>query len=311
MDNPRVAVLEGEIDGLVAYLPRIGVEAPGAFEREVDERLGRIDRGSLEVPEVRPELMTRFFEASSEELDRSALHRRIRRKPLGYAGDYLCIDWIYGERCDEEPASACWDRFFHRRHAPTAVRNRKQVFRDRFEAACREHPGRAAVLDLACGPCRDLAEAIEQAGEAARGSLVHCVDVDPRAVAYARHVVPADGHGVDVRFEVRNALRLRPPRRYDLVWSGGLFDYLADQIAARLLARMWSWTEPGGRLVVGNFHPANPSRPWMEWGGAWFLIHRTEEDYRRLCERAGIPLECVTFEREPLEVCLFCVAQKG
>jgi SAM-dependent methyltransferase len=302
--------MEAMIEGLVAYLSRIGEERPEVFDRGIHERLGRLDAASKEAPEERPALMARFFEAAAPELDRSVLHRHIRQKPLGYAGDYLAIEGIYQERCDEEPASALWDRFFHRQCAPRAVRNRKQYFRDLFAGLCRERPEGASILNVASGPCRDLAEAIEQAGEVARGSRVHCVDIDARAVEYARAIVPADGHGVEVRFEVKNALRLRPLQRYDLVWSAGLFDYLEDRAAVRLLARMWSWTAQGGRLVVGNFHPANPSRPWMEWGGAWFLVHRAEEDYLRLCEAAGIPLQRVTFEREPLGVCLFCCAAR-
>ena len=37
----------------------------------------------------------------------------------------------------------------------------------------------------------------------------------------------------------------------------------------------------------------------MEWIGAWFLIHRDEEEMRGLCDRAGIPADRVEYQLDP------------
>jgi len=73
---------------------------------------------------------------------------------------------------------------------------------------------------------------------------------------------------------------------------------------------MWSWTNHGGKIIVGNFHPGNPNRNYMEWCLDWLLIYRTEEDMLRLCEQAGIPEDCVSFDKEPLGVCVFCIVTR-
>lgn len=66
----------------------------------------------------------------------------------------------------------------------------------------------------------------------------------------------------------------------------------------------------GGQLVVGNFHPRNPTRGIMEWLGDWFLVHRDEAGMRRLAREAGIPEGLVRYEEEPLGVCGFLRAGK-
>lgn len=95
------------------------------------------------------------------------------------------------------------------------------------------------------------------------------------------------------------------------IWSAGLFDYLDIKAAARLLKRMWNWTNKGGRVVIGNFHPENPTRNYMEWVGEWFLVHRTEDDMTELSHLAGIPREALSFDRDATGVQLFMTALKG
>ena len=87
-------------------------------------------------------------------------------------------------------------------------------------------------------------------------------------------------------------------------------DYLDDRRGCSLLRRMWAWTPEGGRLVVGNFHPRNPSRAYMEWCGDWHLIHRSEGDMLRLAAGAGVPLGRCRLDSETLGVCVFLVAQR-
>ena len=61
-------------------------------------------------------------------------------------------------------------------------------------------------------------------------------------------------------FVQRNALRFRPQRTYDLVWSAGLFDYFEDALFVTTLSRLLKATAADGELVVGNFSTQNPSR---------------------------------------------------
>lgn len=176
------------------------------------------------------------------------------------------------------------------------------------------------MLDIACGPCRDVSEAIVAAKHNAGGCHFHCADMDPNAISYAQNVIGSLSRrlsGVEAErfptftWETANAFRMRPDRKYDLTWSAGLFDYLDERTAALLLKKMWGRTREEGEVIVGNFHVSNPDRPWMEWCGNWRLIHRTEEDMLRLCDKAGIPPDAARFHFEPLGVNMFLRVRKG
>jgi extracellular factor (EF) 3-hydroxypalmitic acid methyl ester biosynthesis protein len=309
MARQLVNNLKGKIDDFSRFLKLIVEKEPGNFEKEFHDRLNYINQLSLLCPEERPYLMENIISIAPEVYE-SIFHNRSWYKPLGYSGDYQIIDWIYTKKTGSPGFGKMWDEFFHRQEAPKAVRNRKAYFSDIFKKL--GNPGKEgkSVLNLACGPCRDVAEAVKLLDFSHPGILLHLVDYDFRAIAYAQEVVGIPPQGVDCIWQKKNVLRLRTDRTYDLVWSGGLFDYLDDRQASFLIARMWEWAKSGGNIIFGNFHPRNPSRNYMEWIGRWFLIYRTEDQMRRLCQMAGINLEFVTIEQEPLGVCIFCVISK-
>ena len=68
----------------------------------------------------------------------------------------------------------------------------------------------------------------------------------------------------------------------DLIYSIGLIDYLADEHVVALINYCYENLRPGGRLILGNFHPRNPEKAMMDHLVNWRLIHRTEGDLNRL-----------------------------
>ncbi|MDD2899019.1 MAG: class I SAM-dependent methyltransferase [Desulfuromonadaceae bacterium] len=284
-------------------ISKIGTMPDTDFDIKFHETIWNIEKHFKHCPQNRKSLIDEFMSATNSIFELSIMSNHSRTKPLGYAGDHQLIDMIYQKAIAESEAGRKLDEFFHRQKAPTAVRNRKSFFINTFCELC-DKRAEPSVLDIACGPCRDVAEAITHAGQRADGAMLHCIDMDPRAISYAQDVV-APVRDVNIRLQATNAFRFRPSQRYDLVWSAGLFDYLEDNLAAVLLRKMWKATSEGGEVIVGNFHVSNPDRPWMEWCGDWHLIHRTEDDMLHICRQAGIPVESVCFHYEPTGINMF------
>jgi hypothetical protein len=65
-----------------------------------------------------------------------------------------------------------------------------------------------------------------------------------------------------------------------------------------MLELFWRSLRTGGRALVFNFAPWNPTRAYMEWIGNWYLLYRTRQDLAMLAERAGVPGDQFTIASE-------------
>lgn len=312
--NARVpsaeARLKRELSAFAAALPRIADLPPDEFDRWFYDVLDPLDSLCRSLPLDRRALMEHFSALSAAEFSLGLIQERARRKPLGYAGDYLTIDWMYTRAHAEDGRGRLWDEFYHRQQAAIAVRNRKAYFGEVLRERVQESGRPLRILNLACGGCRDVADALRELGMPAEGLRFDCVDLEARALEHARTLTAPFGELADFRWYHEHVLRFAAPVRYDLAWSAGLFDYLNDRRAATLLRRTWNALEDGGRMVIGNFHPSNSTRSYMEWCMEWVLIHRVEEDFRRLCFDAGIPETAVSFQADGTGAVLFCIVQR-
>lgn len=243
-------------------------------------------------------------------LEATTLQGRAFRKPRGYAGDFEMIDLIYRRASCPDARLTRWDDAWQAHGAAQAVRNRKSYFLALLDRLVARHgPGaEPEVLDIASGPARDVAEhLVERPASRCRFT---CLDLDAEAITFARALIATTGAAERVQFVHGNALRWQTGQQFDLVWSAGLFDYLPDRLFVRLLERLWERVRPDGELVVGNFDPANPSRPYMELLGDWHLIHRTGEQLLDLAGEAGLPAASLSVGREPLGINLFLHARR-
>jgi extracellular factor (EF) 3-hydroxypalmitic acid methyl ester biosynthesis protein len=131
-----------------------------------------------------------------------------------------------------------------------------------------------------------------------------CVDYDKNAIEYSYNKVKEKGFLSNIEFHRENALKFRPSRQYDLIWSAGLFDYLDEKTFKMLLMRQLAFVKDGGELVVGNFSLNNPTRDYMECGN-WFLYHRTPDDLIKIASECDIPRDKIVVKSESLGVNLF------
>jgi extracellular factor (EF) 3-hydroxypalmitic acid methyl ester biosynthesis protein len=299
------------VERFTRYLSRINDVAPSAFDEGVLNRLEALDWSSRSDPYLRRQLMKLVFDECGLILDQSRLHQRARRKPLGYAGDYLLMDWIHANQVTSPGDGALWDEFFLRQPPAVASRNRDEMFGDVLSDMCLGAPERPhSVLDLGSGSCCDVADGLARLDASFDGLTIRCVDPSPRAISYAKGVVRAFDSVVGFTWDAASIYQFDPGARYDLIWVTGMLGFLPDIVAADLVRRIWEWTAEGGKAFLGNIHPRNPLRNYMEWCLEWVLFHRTEADLLKLCDQADIPRSCVSIRQEPLGIFSFCVLSR-
>ncbi len=223
-------------------------------------------------------------------------------KPFGYNGDFFIIEKIYQKYIN--PAEDCrkWDMFFHYLPAAVAVVNRKQLAIEQFthlnESKDKEPK---EILILGSGPANEVHEYL---GKTLHNNLrFDLIDLDKRAIEYARS---KNRDYLDVlKFMNHNVIRFIPEKKYDMIWSAGLFDYFKDKHFVYLIKKYHEHLKPGGEMIIGNFNINNPSRKIMEILGDWFLFHRSEDELQQFALQAGIKKRNIRVISEPLGINLF------
>src|SRR3989338_410206 len=240
-------------------------------------------------------------------------------KPYGYAGDFQIIDDIYLNDPQSKGFERLWDNYFLRMGPSIATRNRKEDFKSIIKLLTAQRSSDLArIMDLASGPCRELKELMAENGFGGRNVVFDCYDFDDHAIAYAKELL---NNPPTIYFYKKNALRLslkkdiksEIPNEYDLIFSTGLFDYLDERVATRLVGNLRKLLKEDGWLCISNYlwKSANPWAHLMEWVAEWNLIYRTEDEFVKLFTDAGFAKKNLTIEFEPLRIMQYCLAQNG
>jgi SAM-dependent methyltransferase len=223
-------------------------------------------------------------------------------KPYGYAGDFEIIDKMYLKTTSSNPKLTKWDLFYHQHAAAAAVRNRKTFFKTVLAERASQTAGTCEVLDVASGPCRDILEYYEEQGTT--GVNFDCVEADLKAILHATKInykfLP------HITFYNKNIFRFQTEKKYDLIWSAGLFDYFDDKTFVRLVSRLCNYIKPGGELIIGNFAVGNPTEGYMESFLDWYLYHRSPEQLIQLAKATGnTAIKNIKIDQEAAGVNLF------
>lgn len=222
------------------------------------------------------------------------------QKPHGYAGDYEIIDRIYTQYVSDKTHLSKWDVYAQEHACAHAVRNRVPYLSQLLEKKQYTTQIAGGVLNLASGPGRDMLQFFENNPDV----QVHfdCIEQDQNAVNHAQTLCKNFLH--KTTFHVKNALRFQSKKKYDLIWSAGLFDYFDDQVFVFMLKKLGGMVAESGEIVIGNFSPTNPSRAYMELF-EWHLHHRSPNTLKALAVAAGFSAGQIGVEKEATGVNLF------
>jgi extracellular factor (EF) 3-hydroxypalmitic acid methyl ester biosynthesis protein len=211
------------------------------------------------------------------------LSSRAIEKPRGYAGDAVMLDYIYKPReLELSPLGQAVHRNTSRGPNAQSVLWRRDYLAERICEAMESDVG-GQILSVASGLMRELERVRQMTGrrdaeiwalEQDRLSLEDCVQ------SYADFRVRPINESIAYLF------RKQPPRRYDLIYSAGLFDYLPDRMAEALVHSLYGLLAADGLLTIGNFTKDSHDRGFMEGFMDWSLIYRDEEDLIRLADTA-------------------------
>jgi extracellular factor (EF) 3-hydroxypalmitic acid methyl ester biosynthesis protein len=242
-------------------------------------------------------ISSEFWRVTGDRLKCGVLQLRAREKPRGYAGDFETLQFFYEHRLCDDQLGCLFDRYFQGQAAVEAVRARIDLIAASIVEAVCSRPASEPfrIASIGSGPAIEIEIAARLVPEKYRDAIrVQLFDLDQAALDDAVRRIGAVLRLDQIAAYRENLYRISEQasrsalRASDFIFCTGLFDYLPDDSAARMLHFLYGKLTPSGRLMVGNFAPHNPSRAYMEWVGNWYLIHRDADDLSRLVTVAGI-----------------------
>lgn len=235
-------------------------------------------------------------------------------KPYGYAGDFKIIDDIYQNQATSVGFDRLFDNYFLMSPASIATRNRKEDFKRKIKDFMLSRKNEISILDVASGPCRDVFELINSDASSFEKVSFTCMDKEPAAIAYANNLI---GQKKNVNLIQTDIFRLALKKKsydsapkYDFIYSTGLFDYLSDELALRLIANFKTLLKPGGVLGIANYldRYSNTSLHFMELVGDWELVYRSRMDFENVFLKAGFQKTELEFDFEQQGIMQYCFA---
>ena len=250
---------------------------------------------------------------------------RTYHKPLGYAGDYEIMNMIHRNAFEGESLYAKMVHYWLvNQWAAKSVRNRVAHMKTKLleETARVTRQGRVArILNLGCGPAREVQQFISEHRVADHAELT-LLDFDAETLNYAVSKLEEIKHAHKRQTQIQSKLMsvtqlvkyIAQPANsplgtgFDLIYCGGLFDYLSDQMCRQLVSLFYEWLAPEGLVVVANMNDQQkPFRHMVEFLLDWHLPYR---DARCMSSFAPEKADDWSVISEPLAVNLFLEARK-
>lgn len=203
-------------------------------------------------------------------------------KPRGYSGDASLLDIYYKHSSMSGhvgEASALGKQIYDctvNDPACAAGRERCEILARTVDEAAERTGGATEILAVAAGHLREA-----EICKSLRANQIKrwvALDQDPVSVG----VMTRDIGGSVVDPMIGSVLGLLKRSydlgTFDLVYASGLYDYLQQKIAVKLLQRLAELLRPGGQFLFANFSDEVTSDGYMETFMDWQLILRSADD---------------------------------
>jgi len=224
--------------------------------------------------------------------ERIEINRHIYRKPLGYPGDYIMMNYIYDYNGDDNYlGDSSYEKLINNYtcNIPISCSNitRKEFLKVKILETL-EKEDKAKILSVACGPVRELIELLRER-EITKSLLFKCLDFEKKTLDYVesqikkiepekRQLLFIEYICRDITSIIRDRLLKEKLKDQDLIYAFGIFDYLGERMASRLTKELYQLLDRGGKLIICNASLENNShRAYYELAGEWNMVHRTKE----------------------------------
>ncbi|MCG7853179.1 MAG: hypothetical protein MIO92_11725 [Methanosarcinaceae archaeon] len=258
-----------------------------------------------------------FREILGSMIFRSNIIKRFYDKPRGYPGDYLVFEHFYDSKAISRGIGFYLDLAVLHHPVTIGMLERKALIKKLILKYINETKQRpVSVLNIGSGAAREIRELIDEGKLKSRINFV-LEDQDEEGFDYFRTHAKAIPGRLRFTFKRQNVLESFGFRRgkscgkrYDIVYSVGISDYLTDNLFGFFLQHSFSQLKTGGFLIVACCNlRSKQCYTALKWFGEWKLHLRSSAEVRNILLRY-LGKHNVRFYWPKSRVAFFVVLQK-
>ena len=242
-------------------------------------------------------------------------------RPRGYPGDYELFEIVYNGKplAKENTIGFYFDKYFLNNTYSQAVRTRKNKMKNILQDLVENSDSRRLrLLNVACGPCREIRELLSDPYLTSRAQLCFTgLDNDEGALKHSKSALDNLPSNIALRFLNENVLDLSRDSKYhdligkqDVIYLLGLTEYLPERIFKKLMYFLSTLLNDKGLLVITykDKEIPLPSLP-PDWVCDWAFIKRSKDDLINAAKGLGDKYS-LRIEREGSGTIFFLILSK-
>lgn len=253
-----------------------------------------IEIEELEIQGIAKNVIISELANTREFIAQSPFYKRLQDWPRGYPGDFETVEYLIDAKNKAAPNSIAYLLEEYGMVSPAAQQHRNKLAYQthliaKYFRSNQIKNKKLRVLSIGCGSCPDIRQA-ENYIDAEQCEFV-LIDSDQDALDLAA----LKFSGLDQRSEFicANILRQLKPlaerENFDLILTGGLFDYFGEKAIVKILSQLYTHClQSDGMIFFTNISPRNIDRLWIEYLCNWNLIARSEDELKDYCLQIGI-----------------------
>jgi len=218
------------------------------------------------------------------------INRYIYSKPLGYAGDFRMMNYIF-EYSGDFLGETSFEMLINHYTCNISISRSNIERRDYLKnnifnmVNAKDNP---RIISVGGGPLRELIELLSE-NKIKKSFHFFCLDFEPLAIDFVKNQMGKIGDSnkkniameylnVNVKDLLKDKGLIEKIKNQDLIYISGVFDYLSDRFCSRLLHICWGLLRNGGELIICNTNLDGKSlRAYFEFLGEWEMNFRTKE----------------------------------
>ncbi len=219
------------------------------------------------------------------------LNRHVYTKPLGYAGDYIAMNYTYdyNNQTKKYLGNSSFQKLINNYTSLTPIWSsniiRKDFLKNKILEVVNSKNG-AKIASIGSGPMREVLELLRE-NKIKKYTNFICLDFEKEALGYVKveigKINAQNKNNLNIEYVHKNIMELIKgkgfDRQFDFIYISGVFDYLSDRICSKVTRKMFELLEKNGTLIVINASLEKAdSRGYYEFLGDWVMIYRTKEE---------------------------------